>query len=184
VPSDTGRNYLAAAMRLEPTNAASWQLRGMLNLRQQAYRDEPVDLRTAQEKEPGNFVTLLGLAQASFGLEDLTTCRQALQRILDTKGTLRDTLCPIDVPVTAYAQAQYALAVLDLREKRDARGDFERTLEEVKQYQQAYKDEAYAVEQYSGSNEKQLVEKLGSLAEGQLQPTIGPAVLTDPFPQP
>lgn len=183
VPSDTGREYLAAAMQLEPTNAANWQLRGLLNLRQQAYRDALADFRAAQVKEPGNFVTLLGLAQASFGLEDLATCRQALQQMLETRGTLRDTYRPIDVPVTAYAQAQYALAVLDLREGHEARGAFQRTLEAVRQYQHEYKDEAYALEQYTGSKEKQLIEKIGALAEQQLLPAIGPSVLTDPFPQ-
>ncbi|MHB9110472.1 MAG: O-antigen ligase family protein [Armatimonadota bacterium] len=188
VPPETGREYLAAAMRLERTNAANWQLRGLLNLQQRDYAQALADFRAAAEKEPGNFVTLLGIAQASFKLEDYAACRRALEQILATRGTLRDTYRPIDVPVPAYAQARYALAVLDLRTGRNARGELEQTLAEVRKYQQEYKDEATALEQHFGSKEKQLIEKIEALAGQQLAPTVGPGprpnALPDPFPQP
>ena len=184
VPADTGRDYLAAAMRLEPANAASWQLRGFLNLQQQAYGDAQADFRAALAKEPGNLATLLGLAQASYRLDDLAACRDTLRQILATRGSLRDTYRPIDVPVTAYAQAWYALAVLDLREGTPARAAFAQTLAEVRAYLQAYQDEAEALEVHHGTSEKALIERIGALAEGQLTPTAGPSALPDPFPQP
>lgn len=182
-PPDTGREYLNAAMRLEPTNGASWRLRGSLNLRQQAYDDAVADFRTALQKEPGNLASLLGLAEAHYRLGDLAACRDTLEDVLATRGSLRDIYRPIDVPVTTYAQARYALAVLDLRAGKPARGAFEQTLAEVRDYLQQYQDEAAAVEAYRGTSEKALIERIGALAEAQLAPTVGPSALPDPFPQ-